>query len=76
MGQIKKSYKRKEMIKLITDSGYKLVRQNGSHYKFYNPTSKKTIIFPVHNTNESKIQNYFNKVIAKELSLGKQNSLG
>lgn len=38
----------KEMIKLLEKNGFKYVSANGSHKKYRNPTSGKTVIIPYH----------------------------
>lgn len=40
--------KPREMIKLLIDSGFVEVSQNGSHKKMFNSTTNKTIIVPMH----------------------------
>lgn len=39
----------KEMIKLLESNGFQQIGSNGSHRKFYNPTTNKTTIVPYHN---------------------------
>lgn len=39
----------REMIKQLEQNGFKFVSSNGSHRKYYNPQSKKTVIVPYHN---------------------------
>lgn len=38
----------KQMIKLLKENGFEFVSSNGSHQKFYNPKTKKTVIVPFH----------------------------
>ena len=37
-----------EMISLLKRSGFEEISQNGSHKKFRNPNTKKTVIVPYH----------------------------
>ena len=38
----------KEMIRYLKKNGFVEVRQNGSHVKMNNPSTKRTVIVPVH----------------------------
>lgn len=38
----------KEMAKLLEEHGFELISSNGSHRKYRNPTTNKTIILPFH----------------------------
>ena len=46
--------KSKEMVKLLEKNGFQFMRQKGSHAVFHNPTTKKTVIVPMHNTDLKK----------------------
>ena len=37
-----------EMISLLKRNGFEEISQNGSHKKFRNPNTKKTVIVPYH----------------------------
>jgi predicted RNA binding protein YcfA (HicA-like mRNA interferase family) len=37
------------LIKLLTGRGFVLIRSKGSHHVYFNPSSNKTVIVPVHN---------------------------
>lgn len=39
----------REIIKLLEKNGFEYVSSNGSHRKYYNPTSKKITVVPYHN---------------------------
>ena len=39
----------KEMIKFLEANGFVAIGQNGSHRKFYNKNTNKTVIVPYHN---------------------------
>lgn len=39
----------KQMIKLLEQHGFEYIRSNGSHRKYYNPATGKTVIVPYHN---------------------------
>ena len=38
----------KYLIKVLEDHGFTFKRSKGSHQLFYNPTSKKTVVVPIH----------------------------
>jgi len=38
-----------EMIKHLERNGFKFVKSNGSHRKYYNSTTGKTTVVPYHN---------------------------
>jgi predicted RNA binding protein YcfA (HicA-like mRNA interferase family) len=38
----------KQMISHLKKNGFEIVSQNGSHMKFYNPTTNRTVIVPYH----------------------------
>lgn len=39
----------KEMITLLEQNGYEFISAKGSHRKYRNPTTGKTVIIPYHN---------------------------
>ena len=39
----------KEMIQLVEKNGFEYVSSNGSHRKYRNPKTGKTVIIPYHN---------------------------
>lgn len=44
----------KQMVKLLKANGYQLVSSNGSHQKYRNPTSGKSVIVPMHSKDLKK----------------------
>ena len=44
----------KEMLKLLKENGFDVIRQNGSHVKLKNPETGKTVIVPDHSTDLKK----------------------
>lgn len=42
------NYSAKNLILVLERSGFFFKRANGSHHLYYNPTSGKTVIVPVH----------------------------
>ena len=42
------------LIKLLTERGFILKRSKGSHHIYFNPSSNKTVIVPVHNKDLAK----------------------
>ena len=38
----------KEMISYLKQNGFKVISQNGSHVKMFNPETEKTVIVPYH----------------------------
>ncbi len=38
----------KQMAKLLEENGFEYISSNGSHRKYHNPQSNKTIILPFH----------------------------
>lgn len=38
----------KQMAKLLEENGFEFINSNGSHRKYHNPKSNKTIILPFH----------------------------
>lgn len=38
----------KQMIRLLEQNGFVLVNSNGSHHKFYNPTTNRSTTVPYH----------------------------
>jgi predicted RNA binding protein YcfA (HicA-like mRNA interferase family) len=43
-----KTFKPKEIIKILEQNGFTLSRVRGSHHIFYNLTNNKTVIVPLH----------------------------
>ena len=46
--------KSKEMIKLLKESGFDMVSQNGSHIKLRNQETGRTVIVPYHSKDLKK----------------------
>lgn len=44
----------KEMIKLLKKNGFEEVGQNGSHVKFRNTKTKRTVVVPYHSKDLKK----------------------
>ena len=44
----------KHLIKILEQHGFIFKRSRGSHQLYYNPTSKKTVIVPVHSGKDMK----------------------
>ena len=44
----------KYLIKLLEENGFLFKRANGSHQLFYNPSSGKTVVVPVHGNKDLK----------------------
>ena len=44
----------KHLIKILEQHGFMFKRSRGSHQLYYNPTSKKTVIVPVHGGKDMK----------------------
>ncbi len=44
----------KYLIKLLEENGFLFKRAKGSHQIFYNPTTNKTVIVPVHGSKDIK----------------------
>lgn len=44
----------KEMVKLLKSNGFRIVSQNGSHLKMYNPKTGRSTIIPMHGTSLKK----------------------
>lgn len=44
----------KEMVKLLKKNGFEEVSQNGSHVKFKNPETERTVIVPYHSKDLKK----------------------
>ncbi len=38
----------RKMVKLLEENGFEFVSSNGSHRKYYNPQTGKTVIVPFH----------------------------
>ena len=45
----------KEVIKILLKQGFEEVSQTGSHIKFFNPLTKRTVIVPFHQGNNLPI---------------------
>jgi predicted RNA binding protein YcfA (HicA-like mRNA interferase family) len=45
----------KEVIKILLKQGFEEVCQTGSHIKFFNPLTKRTVIVPFHQGNNLPI---------------------
>lgn len=44
----------KEMVKLLKKNGFEEIGQNGSHVKFRNPETGRTVIVPYHSKDLKK----------------------
>ena len=44
----------KQMVKLLKENGFHLVRTNGSHFQFYNETTNRRTTVPMHNKDLKK----------------------
>ncbi|MCL2628206.1 MAG: type II toxin-antitoxin system HicA family toxin [Oscillospiraceae bacterium] len=58
----------KEMIKHLETNGFIFVKSNGSHRKFFNPTTGKTTVIPYHN---KQLKPGTEKAILKQAGLEK-----
>ena len=39
----------REIVKILKSNGFKKTGQTGSHAKFYNSKTKRTVVVPIHN---------------------------
>lgn len=59
------------LIKILKENGFIFKRAKGSHQIFYNPTSNKTIIVPVHGNKDIKKGTFL--AILKQAGIDKNN---
>jgi len=49
----------KYLIKMLEQNGFMFQRSKGSHHLYYNPSTRKTIVVPVHGGKDLKKGTYF-----------------
>lgn len=61
----------KYLIKLLAENGFIFKRAKGSHQIFYNPTTNKTAIVPVHGNSDLKKGTFL--AIIKQAGISKED---
>jgi predicted RNA binding protein YcfA (HicA-like mRNA interferase family) len=63
------NYSAKNLISLLERNGYFFKRANGSHHLYYNPSTYKTVIVPVHGNKDLPKGTFF--AILKQAGIDK-----
>ena len=57
----------KQVVSVLSDNGFILVSQKGSHQKWHNPQTGATTIVPCHNNNQVPIGTIYSIIRASKL---------
>ena len=65
------NFSAKHLIKILTQHGFVLKRSSDSHHIYYNASTQKTIVVPIHGSKDLKKGTFF--AIIKQAGIEKDN---